>query len=170
MMLFVAGQRLTPGLRELETFHEAACIRLATGIGLYNDIEKGPMGTYYAPLVYIAGGLIYRIFPGIPGCGRIISIMSVIITAVFVYRIAADRRRCLVSRTAVFIQQGGQTVLGGFCFIFCRKETPPSRRGGKGYCCGTVVPHLFSAASGRKKQAIAFGDGALTGNVCRTEM
>jgi len=91
MMLFVAGQRLTSGLRELEAFHEAGCIRLATGIGLYNDIEKGPMGTYYAPLLYIAGGLIYRIFPGIPGCGRIISIMSVIITAVFVYRIAADR-------------------------------------------------------------------------------
>ncbi|MBD3392075.1 MAG: hypothetical protein GF418_08360, partial [Chitinivibrionales bacterium] len=90
-VVFVAGQRLTSGLRELEAFHEAGCIRIARGISLYGDGSDNLAGTYYPPLMYLIGGMFHYLAPYLPGYGRVVSLCSVLVSVYFVFRQACAR-------------------------------------------------------------------------------
>ncbi|MBD3392026.1 MAG: DUF2079 domain-containing protein, partial [Chitinivibrionales bacterium] len=88
VLLFVGIQRFSSGLRELESFHEGRCLRIGLGVPLFPDPEKAPLGSYYTPLLYVLGGVLYRVFPGASGYGRLISLSAVAVTAAFAFVIA----------------------------------------------------------------------------------
>jgi hypothetical protein len=91
ILVFVAAQRLSSGMRELEAFHEAGCLRVATGVGLYTDGVDAPQGTYYTPGLYLLGGLIAWLVPGLVGYSRIVSLTATSATVWLVYSIAQKR-------------------------------------------------------------------------------
>jgi hypothetical protein len=91
LILFVAGQRLTSGLRVNEGYNAAMSVWLSMGGSLYPDPELAPLGSIYGPLYFLLCAPLHLLFPGIPGIGRVISLAATATTAGILY--LGGRRR-----------------------------------------------------------------------------
>jgi hypothetical protein len=86
LMLFVAGQRLTSGLRHMESYNAVMALRVAAGQSLYPDPESGPLGTLYSPLYFLLSGFFYFVGPSNVAWGRVLSSAATVVTGFFVYK------------------------------------------------------------------------------------
>jgi|GEM_PF-3337590 len=91
MLLFVTVQRFSSGLRYLETYNEIMAIRLAQGVSMYPNPETAPVGSVYTPFFFIVCSIFHKLLPAGYGYGRLISFISVLLTALFVHKIVRQR-------------------------------------------------------------------------------
>ena len=103
ILIFVSIQRFSSGLRYIETYNEIMGIRLSQCRSIYPDPEQGPVGTVYTPFFFILCSLFHRFLPAGFAYGRLISLASVLLTALFVYRIVRLR--------------GGAVIAGAFASV-----------------------------------------------------
>lgn len=106
ILIFVSIQRFSSGLRYIETYNEIMGIRLSQGRSIYPDPELGPVGTVYTPFFFIVSSLFHKFLPAGFAYGRLISLASVLLTALFVYKIVRQRGGAIITgvlATAVFL-------------------------------------------------------------------
>jgi len=85
LILFVACQRLSSGLRVNEGYNAAMSVWLSMGGSLYPDPELAPLGSIYGPLYFLLCAPLHLLFPGVPGIGRLISLAATAATAGILY-------------------------------------------------------------------------------------
>jgi hypothetical protein len=88
IIIFIAMQRFTSGLRYTETYNEIMAMRLARGESIYPDPERAPVGTVYTPFFFILAGAIHTILPAGLSCGRLVSLAAFLATLFFLFRIS----------------------------------------------------------------------------------
>ena len=97
ILIFVTVQRFSSGLRYIETYNEIMGIRLSQGRSIYPDPELEPVGTVYTPFFFIVSSLFHTFLPAGFAYGRLISLASVLLTALFVYKIVRQRRGAVIT-------------------------------------------------------------------------
>ena len=88
---FIGMQRMASGLPFTESYNEGMSIRLAHGRSIYPDTEQAPVGTVYTPLYFLITALVYAMLPGFIYWGRLVSLLSFLVTILLVYRIVMLR-------------------------------------------------------------------------------
>ena len=106
ILIFVSIQRFSSGLRYIEAYNEIMGIRLSQCRSIYPDPELGPVGTVYTPFFFIVSSLFHKFLPAGFAYGRLISLASVLLTALFVYKIVRQRGGAIITgvfASAVFL-------------------------------------------------------------------
>jgi hypothetical protein len=86
MLIFVAIQRFTSGLRVYETLNACLSIRLSEGKSIYCDPEVAPPGSIYTPLFHLICALPYTVLPKYWAYGRLFALFATLGTSFLVYR------------------------------------------------------------------------------------
>lgn len=121
MFLFVSIQRFLSGLQFTETYNEIMSIRLAQGENIYPDPAVYPAGTIYTPFYFMLSSLFYMVFPQHYCYGRLVSILSVIATCLFVYSItrmrSSDRKTGILAAALFLATYAPMNMLYDQCYV-----------------------------------------------------